>query len=676
MKISRDWLSDYIDLGGRSDDEVATRLTEIGHAVESVESHGDDSVFEIEFTTNRIDAMSHLGVARELAAAWGLELKFAPREPAPVAESKRVAIRIDAPDLCTRYSALLVEGVTVRPSSPKVQRRLEAVGLRPINNVVDATNYVMMSIGHPLHAFDLDKLGGPAIIVRAAAAGEVLTTLDGEKRTLPSEATVIADAERGVAIGGIMGGGNSEISDGTRNVLLECAHFEPGAIRRTARRLGMKTDASYRFERGADPGDTLVAILAAAELIVAEAGGQIDETIDVVARAPERRRLTLREAKLKEMSGGSIGIGYALELFTRLGMAPEKTGEGVTVLVPTFRVDLEQEIDLQEEALRFFGFNNVPASLPRLTTGDVRHDPVADGEERLRDLLVSLGLTETITYGFIHPEENAVVSDEKPLTVSNALTENVSSMRLSLLPGLLQTIAHNRAYGNRDGGVFEIGKSYHREGEGVRERKLASFAWFGAPPTHWALGRRSYDFFDARGVLEAIAHHFKLPLAVRPAEGKWLRGGQAAAAFSGDRRIALVGAVAPETLHRYDLKGDVFAAEIEVAELMASVRPWEMTEVSKFPGVPMVLPLLHEPSLQYETIAAKVRQLDVPYLREIGIWDRFVRDNAVPGEEVKTAIGLWYQAADRSLTQEEVNDAHAKLISRITELLPVKLMQG
>ncbi|HUO84448.1 MAG TPA: phenylalanine--tRNA ligase beta subunit-related protein, partial [Thermoanaerobaculia bacterium] len=256
MKLFREWLGDYIDLSDLSDEELARRFTEIGHAVESV----SDGVFDLEITTNRVDAMSHLGMARELAAALGRQTSphpaFGHLLPAQRGEGSAVTIRIDVPEMCSRYTGKVIRGVTIKPSPEEIRRRLEAVGLRPINNVVDATNYVMLAAGHPLHAFDLDKLAGGAVIVRAGERGEKMRSLDGEMREIDAQTVVIADAKRAVALGGIIGGAESEIGNATRNVLLECAWFNPSVIRRTARRLGLKTDASYRFERRVDPNDT------------------------------------------------------------------------------------------------------------------------------------------------------------------------------------------------------------------------------------------------------------------------------------------------------------------------------------------------------------------------------------------------------------------------------------
>jgi phenylalanyl-tRNA synthetase beta chain len=674
MKISRDWLSDYIDLSAYSDADLAKRLTEIGHAVESIEKHGADSVFEIEFTTNRIDAMSHFGLARDLAAAFGVDVKRPEAPSYPSASTPEVAVTIEAPELCDRYTALLVRDVSVKPSSPEIRHRLEAVGLRPINNVVDATNYVMMAVGHPLHAFDLALLEGPAINVRRGGDGEKVRSLDGVERQLDRATTVIADARKAVGLGGMIGGENSEIRDSTKNVLLECAHFNAAATRTAARRMGLKTDASYRFERGVDPNDTILAISLAAELIQREAGGTPGSIIDVVAEAQAERKLLLREARLKEASAGMVGIAYALQLFTRLGMQPRQVSEGLEVSIPSYRVDMHEEADLIEEVLRYFGFNSIPASLPRVTTGDVVHDAVADAEETVRDLLVSFGLTEAITYSFVNAKDNAAFTEEKPLDLTNALTEQIASMRLSLIPGLLHVIAHNRAYGNRDGALFEVGRTYHRTDAGIVEKRCAAFALFGARPSSWGEEKKSYDFFDAKGMVEALAERLRIPVSFAQELFAYSRKGQSARAASGERAIARVSAIQPAILQSYDIKGDVIAGEIDIEALVASVGDWQMKPASRFPGVPMVVGMWHGRDLSYQKIVETIEGLSVPFLQEIGVWDRFVPEKGEHPGEVKTALGLWYQSTERSLTQEEVAEAHRSLTQRVTQLLPVHLI--
>jgi phenylalanyl-tRNA synthetase beta chain len=712
MKLSRNWMSDYVDLGGLSDEEIGSRMTDIGHALDALERHGDDAVFDAEITTNRVDAMSHFGMARELAGALGRELKGPAvsgggslaalrRSVAPPAQNDTggssaaqsgsdVTIRIDAREMCSRYTGLVVRGVTIKPSPAHIQQRLEAIGLRPINNVVDVTNYVMMTLGHPLHAFDLDKLTDKTIIVRHGKAGERMKSLDGEARLIDPETVVIADSRRAVALGGIIGGEECEIGGSTRDVLLECAWFNPSFIRRTSRRLGIKTDASYRFERRVDPNGTLEAIDLAASMIVDLAGGTREDPIDVVAALEQPQRIVLRTAKLHEQSAGAVGDGYALDLFRRLGFGAETTAGGIAVTVPTYRGDIHEEMDLVEEVLRFFGLNNIPASLPRLTTGDVRENPIAEAEDAVRGIVVGCGLSEVINYSFISAEHNPLFSDEKPVVITNALSENVGAMRLSLIPGLLESVAFNRSYGTRDGALFEVGRTYHRTSNerntgshpvrnsftaaapGIEERHRVGLVMFGSVGTHWGDAKRTVDFFDVKGVVEQIAARFHVQLTFVESELSWLKKGRRAVARHEDRQVATLGFIAHEVLQRFGIKGEVAAAEMDLQTLLESTADWKMAPVARFPGVPMILAVTHGRDLEYQRIAAAIRSLNVPFLHEFGVRDRFVPET--DENTIKTTLGMWYQALDRSLTQEEVAEIHHDLASRVAGLVPVKIL--
>ena len=656
MKFSRHWLNDYIDLSDLGDDELGRRLTEIGHAIEAVEKHGDDTVFDLEITTNRVDAMSHLGMARELAAALGREVRPpASGEQRAASGSGSATIRIEAPEMCSRFSAIVIRDVSAHPSPPEIQRRLEAIGLRPINHIVDATNYVMAALGHPLHAYDLDKLAEQTIIVRAGKPGETIKTLDGETRKLDPETVVIADAKRPIGLGGIIGGFDSEITATTKNVLLECAWFNPSVIRRTARRLGLKTDASYRFERRVDPNDTLASALEAARMI----GGTAEAPIDVVAAPVTQKTIRLRSAKLHEQSGGAVGDGYALELFRRLGFGAETAHDGLLVTVPTYRGDIHEEMDLVEEVLRFFGLNNVPASLPRLTTGDVRREAIDVAQDAIRDLLAGCGLSEAVNYSF-----GPKLDSDDALNITNSLSENITAMRLSLVPGLMENVAYNRSYGTRDGALFEVGRTYHRAGDGVREHRRAAMVMFGSVGEFWGDAKRAVDFFDLKGVVDQIAAKFHVTLTYGPSDQPWLRPRKSADARSGERNIASLGVVASG-------KGDVLAAEIDIdALLAASSAEWTMAPVARFPGVPMILAITHGRDLPYQRIIDTIRSFDIEYLHEVGLRDRFEPDD----NTIKTTLGMWYQAFDRSLTQDEVTALQQQLASRLAAMLPVKVL--
>src|SRR5437660_8857351 len=674
MKFSRQWLNDYVDLSDLSDDQLGVRLTEIGHAVEATEKHGDDTVFDLEITTNRVDAMSHIGMARELAAAFGRSRKETAAAAFVDAQSSAPpTIRIDAPEMCSRYTALVIRNIAVKPSSPLVARRLEEVGLRPINNIVDITNYVMLALGHPLHAFDLDRVSGQTIIVRRGKPGETMKSLDGEMRKIDSDTVVIADAQRAVGLGGIIGGFESEITPGTKNVLLECAWFDPSTIRRTARRLGLKTDASYRFERRVDPNDTLAVITEAARMIVESGGGVAEAPIDVVAAEVKPKMIRLRSNKLHEASAGAVAIGYALDLFRRLRFDAEQGHDGLLVTVPTYRGDIFEEMDLVEEVLRFFGLNNVPAMLPRVTTGDVRREAADVAEDAIRDVLVGCGLSEVINYSFIRPEWNALVSDETPIAISNALSEAIAAMRLSLLPGMLDTVVFNRSYGTRDGGLFEVGRTYHREGAKVREHHRIAVVLYGSIGTFWGDPKRPVDFFDIKGIVEQIAAKMHVDVTFDASDQPWLRNGKRAIAWHGDRAIATVGFLAADVLQAFGIKGDVAVADIDVEAMIASSNiEWTMAPVARFPGVPMILALTHGRDLEYQRIVDAIRSFDVPYLHEVGLRHRFVP--AESDDIINTTMGMGYQAFDRSLTQDEIASHHHQLATRLAAMLPVKLL--
>ncbi len=703
-------MSDYVDLRDLSDDELSRRMTGIGHALDAVEKHGDDTVFDAEITTNRVDAMSHIGMARELAAALGRELRSAvsgvsgvgsfaalhrsrhPSAPAvaPAQDDTArgsaaapyagdVKIRIEAPEMCARYTGVIIRGVTIQESPQYIRQRLEAVGLRPINNVVDVTNYVMLALGHPLHAFDLARITDKTIIVRRGRDGEVMKSLDGENRRIDRDTVVIADARRPVALGGIIGGEESEISSSTRDVFLECAWFNPSVIRRTARRLGLKTDASYRFERRVDPNDTIAASDFAASLIVELAGGTREPAIDAVAAAEEPKVIRLRASRLHQQSGGAVGEAYALELFRRLGFDAVSVQGGLEVTVPTWRGDIGEEIDLIEEVLRFFGLNNVPAELPRLTTGDAQQNPIAEAEDEVRGILAGCGLTEVVNYSFISAQANAMFSDEQPVAITNSLTENIAFMRLSIIPSILEAVAFNRSYGTRDGTLFEVGRTYHRvegaksdEAWPVEERHVIGIVMYGSLGDFWGDAKRPVDFFDVKGVVEQIAAKFHVPLTFATGDEEWLRKGRRAVARHKDRHIAALGFLSPEILQHFGIKGDVAVAEVDLQALLASATEWKMAPIARFPGVPMILALTHGRDVEYARIAAAIRSLDAPYLHEVGLRDRFVPENDV--NTIKTTLGMWYQAFDRSLTQEEVAQIHQNVATRVAELLPVKVL--
>ncbi|MGE5101268.1 MAG: phenylalanine--tRNA ligase subunit beta, partial [Deltaproteobacteria bacterium] len=398
MKLLATWIRDFVTVSD-NDRTLAERLTESGVAVEGFYNEGQDLAYEAEITTNRPDAMNHYGVAREASAIYDVDLK--PITP-KLTEKKGpdFPILIEDAEGCARYTARVVRGVKIAPSPASIARRLELIDQRPINNVADASNYTLNEMGHPTHAFDLDTLEGGKIIVRRARAGESIKTLDGETRKLAPEDLVIADAVKPVAIAGIMGGYDTMITERTKNVLIESAWFDPATVRRTSKRLGMHTDASHRFERGADYGATPLACARVAELIVATAGGQVEQEIDAVAAKVPRPELTLNVSEVKRHLGTEIPAQEIARILLRLGFAAKSSTSGaIAVQVPTWRLDVDREIDLIEEVARIYGYNKFPNTLPAFA-GAVVELPNARKQARLRQTLLALGYNETLSSTF------------------------------------------------------------------------------------------------------------------------------------------------------------------------------------------------------------------------------------------------------------------------------------
>ncbi len=545
MKISPNWVRDFVSPTA-DDREVAEALTISGIAIEGYFGEGTDQTWEAEITTNRVDAMNHYGVAREVSAIYDLDL--APLAP-KIAESgpANFSINIEDAEGCARYTARIVRGVKIAPSPAKIAHRLELIEQRSISNVADASNYVLNEIGQPTHTFDLDKLEGGKIIVRRARAGETLTTLDGVERKLAADDLVIADAVKPVALAGVMGGEATMITYATKNVLIESAWFDPVSIRRTARRLGMHTDASHRYERGADPGITSVACARVAELILASAGGSLSAEIDAVGRTVAQPRLMLAASEVKRILGVEIPAAEIARILRRLGFSVEcKSAEGsgpeFTVTVPSWRLDVEREIDLIEEVARIYSYLKIPSTLPSFGGGVVEL-PNARKQAELRGRLLALGYNESLSSTFIPQEDARFFAAVEPVRIANPLSEEASFMRTTLVPGLLLQIAYNLNRGNTDVRLFEAGHVYAMQGEGVDEHNSLVFVSTGGAREAGVHGKAEpLNFFHIKGDVEQLLAAFDVvpesPQVVfdRQVPG-WLHPGRSARAqIAGKRR--------------------------------------------------------------------------------------------------------------------------------------------
>ncbi len=645
----------------------------------------DDWVLELEITPNRPDCMGVIGVAREAAALVGASLKVPPAALEEAGEdiSAHVKIEIADPDLCPRYTAKYVDNVTIGPSPVWMRQRLEAVGIRSINNVVDVTNYVLMETGQPLHAFDFDLLRGGRIVVRRAKARETLETIDHIVRKLEPNALVIADGERPVALAGVMGGAQSEINEGTSKVLIESANFDPINIRQTSRSLGLISESSLRFEKGVDIGGTLYAAERAAQLIGATAGGRVwAGAVDNYPNPRPARVISLRPGRVETILGASIPAKKVRSLLESLELEAAESQDVLEVTVPSFRVDLEREIDLIEEVARLYGLNNIAASLLPSTNPDRGLSPLQSLTRRLRGLMEAAGLMEVVNYSFIgrgeldrlglpkkHPWLEAV-------PIANPLSEDQAVMRTTLLPSLLRTIAHNVNRGQTDVRVFEIGKVFRRHKGLPEERLMLGGALTGnRREAEWHNPAAApADFYDAKGILELICG--RVPLAdchIRGAENPVLQPGQSAELASEDKVIGFAGALHPRIQENYDLRQPVFVWQLSIADILAHAQLARgFMEIPKFPPIVLDLALVVDDSVAWDSLRNLALETGAPLLREARLFDLYRGEGVPPGKK-SLAFSLTYQADDRTLTDEEVDRVQERLIKRAAKEFGAKL---
>jgi len=665
MKISYQWLGDFVDFEA-SPQQLADDLTNSGIAVETVESGAYDHVLDLDLTTNRPDCLSHLGVAREVAALYGKPLKKVERclqESLPPAAGA-VSVQITAPQLCSRYSARVIKGVKVSPSPAWLVHRLESVGIRPINNVADVTNFVLMELGHPLHAFDLDKIDACRIIVREASKGEKLVTIDGEDRTLSAGMLVIADQSRPVALAGIMGGLESEISDATSTVLLEGAWFDPVSVRKTAKELGMHTEASHRFERGADISATVVALDRAAGLIGQLAGGEVLlGVVDVYPRPVSRATIFLRKARISQVMGIDLDPGRVEDLLNRLELRVLRvTSEGWEVALPTFRLDIEREIDLIEEVARHFGYGNFPSNLP-YWKGEVHCRPEYLRDIPIKEKLLHLGYSETFTYSFVSEDETRRFSQAEPVPLVNPLSSEMGVMRTSLVPGLLGSLLRNYNRGTKTVRLYESGKVFHSCCHQPEESLMLGLILTGnAQDRNVHCPQRPFQFFDLKGDLEALLSSLSVPVDdakfTSPGESErpgYYQPGVVAKISCQGRELGILGQLHPEVCDAYKIRQPVFVAELRLAHWYDLEVPERgFSEIPRFPAIQRDLSIIVDQTIDYGRIEATIKSLGLLEIQKIYPFDVYKGEDLPLGKKA-IAFTLLFQSLERTLVEEEVN---------------------
>jgi len=675
MKISYRWLQDYVDVDilGLETGELASTLTMVGLAVDLVERVEDDVVFDLDVTSNRPDCLNHLGVAREIAAHYRLQLRKPDfRTPPQEAVSGRefpAAVRIESPRLCPRYAARVMTGFRIDESPLWLKKRLEAVGQRPINNLVDITNYVLFATGHPLHAFDYEKLTDRTIVVREAQAGENLVTLDGMERELEPGMTVICDTENPVALAGIMGGEESEISADTETLLLESAYFNPSSIRFTARRLGMNTEASYRFERGADPEMPVRALNLACRLIREICGGRcVSPVLDENPLPYEPRSLRLRGKRIRQVLGVDVDREDAFEILRSLEFSPEKSGENsLEVRVPGFRPDVAQEDDLVEEVARHYGYDRIPATYPHAST--LGSYPSSELKERvLVDRLTGFGFYEAMNYVFTNPDREARFMGVEPpmVRVANPLSEIGTHLRTSLVPGLVHSVRYNLNHGNRNIRLFEIGKGYFPETpevDRVDERLFLCFAAMGEfENPYWSRERENFRFAHLKGITLRLLESLGWEPEFTPTQNcPYLHPGVAAEVTGSGRILGCIGELKPEIAETLKFADSLYLAEIRLDILFEKPLPQpQFKSLPRFPSVQRDFSFLLDRSIEYARIEKVVQELKISELSDFRLIDLY-QDPNLSQDKYSLTVRLTFSSPDRTLTQEEVNDRFEKV---------------
>ncbi|MBL9139265.1 MAG: phenylalanine--tRNA ligase subunit beta [Verrucomicrobiales bacterium] len=659
---------------------------------------GADVVYDLEVTPNRPDFNSVIGIAREIAALTGNALKVPaatlPSGDGDIAQS--LAVRIDAPDLCPRYTARLIRGVKVGPSPGWLRDRLEKVGLRSINNVVDVTNFVMLETGQPLHAFDyrLIASGGeavPTIVVRRAVDGEKFVTLDGKEHILTSDHLLIADPVKAVALGGVMGGRNTEVSEQTTDILLETAYFKPSGIRKASKTLGLRTDASYRFERGVDPEATEQVSQRAAQLILELAGGRlVNGVIDAHPAPTEIRQITLRHDRVNALLGLTLRPEEIECYLASLGLRvvnrrprpvdDAAVAEPITFQVPSYRVDLKREADLIEEVARLYGVDKIPSTTPRYAKGqhafDTRYDELAEA----RRLLTGLGLNEAQGQTLVSKGSLRGRSADSVVLLSNPLSGDMDALRPSLVPGLMDILRHNARRKNADIGLFEVGRVFVQQNGGVREGWRLAVALTGARSAgFWSGADRDagVDLMDLKGLLEEFLEHFGLrglTWTRREGDAGWYVE-SAAIQLGGKVPLGELGQVQPRVAKSYDLRGPVYVAELDLDALLAKRNTSRgYRALPAFPAIRRDIAMWVAESITHDAVMQAVRQAKAANLEAVEIFDVF-RGKNVPEGQKSVAYALIYRSAERTLTDAEVNAAHEKVVAHLKQSVGAQIRE-
>jgi len=692
MKVQVDWLKEYTEIDVPAD-ELGHVLTMAGLEIESHETvalpDGEVSeVLELNVTPNRGYCLSHIGVAREVSALLNKSLKLT--DPLKILEGEsgtvvvkdRIAVENLEPELCPRYCALAIENVKVGPSPKWLKDRLVAIGLRPINNIVDITNFVMMEYGQPLHAFDRDLLVGNKIIIRRAKKGEPFSSLDGTQLKLEEDALVIADGEKPVALAGIMGGTNSQVSQTTCHIVLESACFDPATVRKGSKKYGLRSDSSYRFERGVDWNGVVSAQARAALLMKELAGGEIcSGRIDIHHETEKSISIALRVSRVNQLLGASFDTGQVQNLLSRLGMEIAESAENMQVKIPSFRPDLSREVDLIEEIARIDGFDKVGTVFPMAEVKSVKVTARQKILKKVREVFCYAGFSETIHYSFIecaHAEEflTAFASEQdRVIALKNPLSSEHDTMRTSMIPGLLKTAALNLSRGQKTLKLFEVGGIYFANASGERTEKavLSAIVMGSYELTPWKPRGQEYDFYDLKGVLETLMEHLHLKLQTSLYNGSLLVPGKSVQVEAGDRVLGYLGQMEENRVG--DMGQNVYALELDLGALEGSLSSTiRFQPIAKFPEIYRDISILVNRSVTSQKVADLIFETGSPLIQKVQLYDHF-QGKKIQADKKSLTFALSFQSPDRTLSDEEVNPLFEKIVQILKSELGASLRE-
>jgi len=633
----------------------------------------DDYIIEFEITTNRPDCLSIIGMAREAAAIFGRNVKYPEIKVSEKAKENIedvLKIRIEDSDLCPRYAARVVKNVKIEESPLWIQKKLMACGVRPINNIVDITNYVMLEMGQPLHAFDYEKIAGNTIVVRRAKDGEKITTLDGRERVLSPDMLVIADIEKPSAIAGVMGGEYSEITEKTRTIIIESANFYGSSIRSTSKKLGLRTEASSRFEKGIDINLVPVALDRAAQLIEELGYGEVVKgVLDISYKKVEPREIAVRPEKINALLGTSLNISDMRSFLDRIDIKTRGENGKIYAIIPTYRMDITMEADIAEEIARFYGYDNIPETTIKNTELGYKTQE-QNFEDMVKNYLIALGYYEVSTYSFYSPKvfDKLNLKEQNPLRnavrILNPLGEDYSIMRTTLIPSVLDVLKTNISRGIMDVKIFEFGRRYFKEGDEYKETKTVALA----------ISKPDSDFYDLKGDIEAVTGKLGIKdLDFIREEVEYLHPGRSAGLYADGRKLGIMGEIHPEVLENYEIEKRIYVAEINF-EAVFEVSNLEKvyTPLPKYPAIERDIAVVVNDEIPSKEVQVLIRNTGGELLEEVMLFDIY-KGVQIPEDKKSLAFTIRFRSKERTLTDDEVNNIMERIIKTLEEKLGARL---